>query len=124
MIPESALSIGYGTRISSPRVCPVGGVLMFEAPVNCQMPLRLCQSARVSCGRGYSGRGLVVLTWPVHGVVIGGVLGTNAAAGPVVATSVPAVAVKAAAAMASSLRGCAFTFSLLLRVSRAGMHTY
>src|SRR5689334_2571343 len=113
MIPESALSIGYGTRISSASCCPVGGVLMFEAPANCQMPFRLCQSVRVSWGRGYSGRGLVVLTWLVHGVVIGAGLGANAAAGPAVATTVPVVAVSAATASARSLRGCAVTFSLL-----------
>src|SRR5690349_1494082 len=106
MIPESALSIGYGTRISSPSVCPVGGVLMFEAPANCQMPLRLCQSARVSCGRGYSGSGLAVETWEVHGVVSGGVLGANAEAAEVVAIRVPADAVSAATRSVRNRRRC------------------
>src|SRR5215218_8807921 len=103
MIPERALSIGYGTSTSSPSVVFTGGVLMFDAPANCQMPLRLCQSGRVSCGRGYSGSGLVVETCPVHGVVSGGVLGTKAAAGAAVATTVPAVAISAEASTVSHL---------------------
>ncbi len=81
MIPESALSIGYGTSTSSASVVFTGGVLMFGAAANCQMPLRFCHSVRVSCGRGYSGSGFVVETWLVQGVVSGGVFGTNAAAG-------------------------------------------
>src|SRR4051812_41084501 len=96
MIPERALSIGYGTSTSSPSVWFTGGVLMLVAPANCQRPLRLCQSGRVSWGRGYSGSGLVVETWLVQGVVSGGVFGTKAAAGAAVAISAPAEAVRAA----------------------------
>src|SRR5690349_14487341 len=104
MIPERALSMGYGTSTSSPSVVFTGGVLMLDAPANCQMPFRLCQSGRVSCGRGYSGSGLVVETWLVHGVVSGGVLGTKAAAGAVVAISAPAEAVRVAVVMATRRR--------------------
>src|SRR5437762_1341878 len=98
MIPDRALSIGYGTSTSSPSVA--GGVLMFAADANCQMPLRLCQSGRLSCGRGYSGSGFDVDTWLVHGVISGGVFGANAAAGPAVRTSVPTDAVRAAVSRA------------------------
>src|SRR5215218_2366367 len=112
-MPERALSIGYGTSTSSPSVWFTGGVLMFEAPANCQMPFRLCQSGRVSCGRGYSGSGFVSDTWLVHGVVMGGVFGTNAEAGEAVAISVPVVAVRTATTSRSHARGCAVTFSLL-----------
>src|SRR5688572_7931461 len=104
MMPERALSIGYGTRISSPRFWFTGGVLMFEAPANCQMPFRRCQSGRVSCGRGYSGSGLVVDTWLVQGVVSGGVLGTKANAGPDETTTLPVVATSVAAVMARRRR--------------------
>src|SRR5688572_24021644 len=104
MIPERALSLGYGTSTSSPSVWFTGGVVLLDAPVNCQMPFRLCQSGRVSCGRGYSGSGLVVVAWLVHGVVSGGVFGTNAAAGAPVAIRAPAEAVRAAVVTAMRRR--------------------
>ena len=42
---------------------PTGGRSpLARRPANCQLPLRFCQSVRVSCGRGYSGSGLAVET--------------------------------------------------------------
>src|SRR3954471_18876330 len=100
MMPERALSIGYGTSTSSPSVWFTGGVLMLAAPANCQIPLRLCQSGRGSWGRGDSGSGVVGETWLVHGAASGGVFATNAAAGEPVTIRVPADAVRAAAVTA------------------------
>src|SRR3954471_21024389 len=104
MMPERALSIGYGTSTSSPSVWFTGGVLMLAAPANCQAPLRLCQSGRVNWGRGYSGSGLVVETWLVQGVASGGVFGTTAAAGAAVAIRAPVEAVRTAAVQAMRRR--------------------
>src|SRR3712207_6883265 len=65
-MPDSADSVGYGTRILSARSSPTGGTSSAAAPANCHTPLRFCQRARVSCGRGYSGSALDGETWSVH----------------------------------------------------------
>src|SRR5689334_5334588 len=58
--PEIADSMGNGTRISLDRVCPVGTGSLVAPGWNCQTPFKLSQLERTSCGRGYSGRGLLV----------------------------------------------------------------
>src|SRR5215217_8974907 len=95
MMPDSADSVGKGTRIVSARCCPVGGLDSEVARANCHCPLRLCQSGRVSWGRGYSGSGLVSDTWLVQGVLSGGVLGTYALHASVPATRTVAAATAA-----------------------------
>src|SRR5690349_12313442 len=80
LMPDSADSIGYGTRTPSASGLPIGGLSRFGAPANSQTPLRFCHSVRTSCGRGYSGRALEGDTWDVQGVVSGGVFGTHSAA--------------------------------------------
>jgi hypothetical protein len=93
MMPDSADSTGYGTRICSvPQF--VGGVLaVFAVTTKSQMPLRFCQSGRVSCGRGYSGNGGVFTgTCEVHGVASRGVLGTQTACAGLLTTAVAAMA--------------------------------
>src|SRR5262245_57022957 len=111
MMPERADSTGYGTRIRSGSVWPIGGAaLRFTLPApsvaglrNSHSPLRFCQSGRVSCGRGYSGSGLVVETWLVQGVVRGGALGATAAE-TCWATAMPAASSTATAAEATRVR--------------------
>lgn len=55
-MPDSADSATNGTRIRSghDEGCPASRPVTAKS----QMPLRLAQSGRVSCGRGYSGSGL------------------------------------------------------------------
>lgn len=89
-IPERADSATNGTRICSEN--EAGWPASAEVTAKSQMPLRLAQSGRVSCGRGYSGSGLSTDTWLVHGVVMGEGLGVHAAGA---ACTVP-VAVRAA----------------------------
>ncbi|WP_211264291.1 hypothetical protein [Streptosporangium amethystogenes] len=55
-----------------------------------QIPLRFCQSGRVSCGQGYSGRGLFTGTCEVQGVLSGGVFGVQAAAAALVTVTAEA----------------------------------
>ena len=63
---------------------------------SCHSPLRFCQSGRVICGRGYSGSGVPVSAWAVHGVVSGegraGMADAGAAATSVAAMSAATVA--------------------------------
>src|SRR5438477_10722719 len=101
-MPDRADSIGYGTSTVSDRFRPTGGVLNDEVPANCHWPLRLCQSGRVSCGRGYSGSGFVVETWSVQGVVNGGTFGTRAACAGCGPTR---TATSGTSAAASAMRG-------------------
>src|SRR5438093_13379558 len=59
MTPESADSTGYGTKICPASVLPTGTASPAWPLWYCQRPLRLSQSARTICGRGYSGKALV-----------------------------------------------------------------
>lgn len=59
-MPESADSATKGTRICS--VNAAGRPASAEVTAKSQTPLRLAQSGRVSCGRGYSGSGLSTAT--------------------------------------------------------------
>src|SRR5262245_1241762 len=117
-MPDRPDSIGYGTSTPSGSVCPTGGLLMLDAPVNSHTPLRVCQSVRTSCGRGYSGRALVGEAWLVHGVVRGGALAcpTAASAAGAIANTVPVATRNAVSAprlrlnmMTSRVRGYAAT---------------
>jgi hypothetical protein len=63
-------SIGNGTVTRSRRVRPNGGASPSRAAANSQRPLRLTHSARVSCGRGYSGSGRFGLTCFAQRVLI------------------------------------------------------
>ncbi len=67
-MPESADSATNGTRICSSKES--GTPASASVTAKSQMPLRLAQSGRVSCGRGYSGRGLVGSKSSAHGVWI------------------------------------------------------
>src|SRR3954462_5470410 len=69
-MPESLDSTGYGTRIRSPSVWPVGGGAIELADANSHVPFRFCHWVRVSCGRGYSGSAFVGETSFAHGVSI------------------------------------------------------
>ncbi len=75
-MPESADSATNGTRICSGN--DAGRPASAEVTAKSQMPFRLAQSGRVSCGRGYSGSGLSTETWSVHGVVMGAGFGVHA----------------------------------------------
>src|SRR6267154_2032082 len=59
MYPESVRLVGTGSVLVMPDS-------------NCQMPFRLSQFDLTICGLGYSGSGVFVSTWLVHGVVNGG----------------------------------------------------
>ena len=72
MTPDSADSTGNGTLIRSGRVVLNCGGSSVADWRSCHSPLRLSQSGRVICGRGYSGRGVPASAWAVHGVVSGG----------------------------------------------------
>src|SRR5262245_30390144 len=102
MMPESADSTGYGTRIRSGSDSPTGGSSPAVAPANSQTPLRFFHSGRVSCGRGYSGCALFGPTSWVHGVERGGVFGCHT--GSAVAGIAGTKAATSKAATAKTLR--------------------
>jgi len=62
LMPDRPDSMGNGTRTLSARFWPKGGVWPAEALPNCHSPLRLSQSERTICGRGYSGKALEGVT--------------------------------------------------------------
>src|SRR6478735_11402420 len=69
-MPDSCDSIGYGTTTSSASPQLAGGVAVADGRASkSHVPLRLVQSSRVSCGRGYSGSGLSASTSFAHLVV-------------------------------------------------------
>ena len=68
--PESCDSTGNGTVIRSAQLLARRPAAHRPSrPANSHWPLRLSQSSRTCCGRGYSGSGLLVSTLSPHGVV-------------------------------------------------------
>ena len=67
--PDSALSAANGTRILPSHFSGLLAVLAVMA--YSQRPFRFCQSARTSCGRGYSGQAFVGVTCLPHLVISG-----------------------------------------------------
>ncbi|GAB3870281.1 hypothetical protein GCM10027610_131790 [Dactylosporangium cerinum] len=121
LIPESADSTGNGTLTRSGRVWPKTGLSLVVDWRSCHSPLRLSQSGRVICGRGYSGSGWPASAWLVQGVVSGDGWAGAADAGGAADTAVPRLSTAASAAPSSRRRwGVADMGVLLGSCWRAG----
>src|SRR5690348_57961 len=80
MTPESADSIGNGTRMSPARFSPAGTASPGAPGWNCQTPFKLSQLERTICGRGYSGSTFVGSTCCAQSVIKGAVFGCHGTA--------------------------------------------
>src|SRR6516165_2877007 len=77
MMPESADSMGKGTRIWLARFWPTGTGSLTVPGWNCQTPFRLSQFVRCICGRGYSAMTFVGFTCCAQSVMSGACLGCH-----------------------------------------------
>src|SRR5665213_918062 len=77
MTPESADSIGNGTRMTPDRFCPAGTGSLVAPAWNCQTPFKLSQLVRTICGRGYSARTLAGFTCCAQSVINGACFGCH-----------------------------------------------